>query len=93
LALAVVFESGLQHFADRPSAYYDLPEGPQKFLKSFPTTWDETKLINGYPGEMVVIARRKGKLWYVAGLNGKDTPQTLQLNFNFLGNRLFFPNI
>jgi len=86
LALAVVFESGLQHFADRPSAYYDLAESPRKFLTDFPTTWDETKLVSGYPGEIVVIARRKGKLWYVAGLNGKDTPQTLDLSFNFLGN-------
>jgi hypothetical protein len=85
LALAVVFESGIQHFADRPSAYYDLAEEPRKFLMGFPTAWDETKLINGYPGEVVVIARRKGKLWYVAGLNGKDTDQTLQLNLNFLG--------
>ncbi|MES2276204.1 MAG: glycoside hydrolase family 97 protein [Bacteroidota bacterium] len=86
LALAVVFESGLQHFADKPSAYYDLADEPRGFLKSFPTTWDETKLINGYPGEVVVIARRKGKLWYVAGLNGKDTEQALHLNLNFLGN-------
>lgn len=86
LALAVVFESGLQHFADRPSAYYGLADAPRKFLTAFPTTWDETKLIGGYPGEMVVIARRKGKLWYVAGLNGKDTSQTLDLNFSFLGN-------
>lgn len=84
LALAVVFESGIQHFADRPSAYYDLAEEPRKFLMGFPTAWDETKLINGYPGEVVVIARRKGKLWYVAGLNGKDTEQTLNLNLNFL---------
>ncbi|MDO3628835.1 glycoside hydrolase family 97 protein [Mucilaginibacter sp. BT774] len=86
LALAVVFESGLQHFADRPSAYYGLTDAPRKFLMAFPTTWDETKLIEGYPGEMVVIARRKGKLWYVAGLNGKDTPQTLNVSFAFLGN-------
>jgi hypothetical protein len=85
LALAVVFESGLQHFADRPSAYYGLSNAPREFLKNFPTTWDETKLIDGYPGEMVVIARRKGKLWYVAGLNGKNTAQTLNLNFSFLG--------
>jgi len=86
LALAVVFESGLQHFADKPTAYYDLADAPRKFLMGFPTTWDDTKLIDGYPGEMVVIARRKGKLWYVAGLNGKDTSQTLTLNFKFLGN-------
>jgi len=86
LALAVVFESGLQHFADKPAAYYNLADAPRKFLMAFPTTWDETKLIDGYPGEMVIIARRKGKLWYVAGLNGKDTSQTLNLSFNFLGN-------
>ncbi len=86
LALALVFESGVQHFADKPSAYYALPDEPREFLKNFPTTWDETKLINGYPGETVVIARRKGKLWYVAGLNGKDTAQTLNITFNFLGN-------
>jgi hypothetical protein len=85
LGLAVVFESGLQHFADRPFAYYDLAEGPQSFLKGFPTTWDETNLIGGYPGEMIVIARRKGKYWYVAGLNGKAAPQTLNLSFKFLG--------
>ncbi|MFB9841281.1 glycoside hydrolase family 97 protein [Mucilaginibacter ginsenosidivorans] len=86
LALAVVFESGLQHFADRPSAYYGLADAPRKFLMAFPTTWDETKLIDGYPGQMVVIARRKGKLWYVAGLNGKDILQTLNLSLSFLGN-------
>jgi len=84
LALAVVFESGLQHFADRPSGYYDLPQEPRTFLQNFPTTWDETKLINGYPGEMVVIARRKGNVWYVGGLNGKDVPQTLNLKCDFL---------
>ena len=83
--LALAFESGLQHFADRPSAYYDLSDQSREFLKGFPTAWDETKLINGYPGEMVVIARKKGKLWYVAGLNGKSTPQTLHLSFDFLG--------
>ncbi len=84
LALAVVFESALQHFADRPSAYYDLSEEARKFLENFPTTWDETKLIDGYPGEMVVIARRKGDVWYVGGLNGKDLPQTLELKCDFL---------
>lgn len=84
LALAVVFESGFQHFADRPSAYYNLPQEDQDFLKAFPTSWDETKLLSGYPGEMVVIARRKGKYWYIGGLNGKDTEQTLSLNCDFL---------
>jgi len=84
LALAVVFESGFQHFADRPSAYYSLSQECQDFLKNFPASWDETKLLSGYPGEKVVMARRKGKYWYVAGLNGKDVTQTLNLKCDFL---------
>ncbi|WP_291125906.1 glycoside hydrolase family 97 protein [Flavobacterium sp. UBA6031] len=84
LALSVVFESGWQHFADKPSAYEALPKEPKEFLKNFPTSWDDTKLIDGYPGEKVVIARKKGNQWYIAGLNGKDVPQTLIVKFDFL---------
>ncbi len=85
LALSVVFESGLQHFADRPSAYESLPDEPKDFLKHVPVAWDNTKLIDGYPGEKVVIARKKGNQWYIGGLNGKDSAQTLKVNFDFLG--------
>jgi hypothetical protein len=85
LALSVVFESGLQHFADRPSAYESLPAEPKDFLRQVPTAWDDTKLIDGYPGEKVIMARKKGNQWYIAGLNGKDVPQTLIVKFDFLG--------
>lgn len=84
LALSVVFESGFQHFADRPEAYYNLPQGPKEFLKNVPVTWDNTKLIDGYPGQKVIIARKKGEQWYIGGLNGKDEKQTLEINFDFL---------
>lgn len=91
LALSVVFESGLQHFADRPSAYESLPAEPRDFLKQVPVTWDDTKLIDGNPGEKVIIARKKGNKWYIAGLNGKDVVQTLTVKFDFLskGNHSF----
>lgn len=85
LALSVVFESGLQHFADRPSAYESLPDEPKDFLKHVPVAWDDTKLVDGYPGEKVVITRKKGNRWYIGGLNGKDSAQTLKVNFDFLG--------
>ena len=84
LALSVVFESGLQHFADRPSAYYALPSESKDFLKQVPVSWDDTKLLDGYPGEKIVIARKKGDQWYIAGLNGKDKAQTLEISFDFL---------
>lgn len=84
MALAVVFESGWQHFADKPEAYQSLPEEEKLFLKSFPTAWDDTKLVDGYPGERVIMARKNNHQWYLGGLNGKDTVQTLSVNFNFL---------
>lgn len=84
LALSIVFESGLQHFADRPSAYNSLPTEPKEFLKHVQVSWDDTKLIDGYPGEKIIIARKKGNQWYIGGLNGNDEPQTLIINFDFL---------
>lgn len=85
LALSVVFESGIQHFADRPEAYYELSQIPKEFLKAVPTAWDDTKLIVGYPGVKVVIARKRDNRWYVGGINGKDEEQVLKVNFDFLG--------
>lgn len=84
LALSVVFESGLQHFADRPESYKKLPSEPKEFLKNVPVSWDDTKLIDGYPGDKIVIARKKENQWYLAGLNGKDVSQTLRISFDFL---------
>lgn len=85
LALSVVFESGFQHFADRPEGYKSLPPEPKEFLKNVAVSWDDTKLLDGYPGEKVVIARKKGNKWYLGGLNGKEEIQTLKINFDFLG--------
>ena len=79
LALTVLFESGLQHLADRPSSFLAQPEEVKEFLGSLPATWDETRLLGGYPGKSVVIARRSGNTWYVAGINGSDEPITLNL--------------
>ena len=51
-----------------------------------PTTWDETRFIDGYPGKYVVLARRHGNRWYVAGLNGTDKPLSLTLSLPMLAN-------
>ncbi len=84
LALSIVFESALQHFADRPESYSKLPEAALNFLKQVPTTWDDTKLLDGFPGESVIIARKKGNTWYIAGLNGKDVPQDFSVDISKL---------
>ena len=79
LALTVLFESGLQHLADRPSSFLAQPEEVKDFLGNLPATWDETRLLGGNPGKSVVIARRSGNTWYVAGINGGDEAITLNL--------------
>lgn len=77
LALYVLFESALQHMPDRPESYRGLPEGVKKLLSRLPTAWDDTRLLSGYPGEEVVLARRKGNKWYIAGINGADHPKKI----------------
>jgi len=84
LALSVVFESGFQHFADRPSAYNALDSEAKEFLKNVPVQWDCTKLLGGYPGEKVIVARKKDNQWFLGGLNGKDEATKLQVKLNFL---------
>jgi len=79
LALTVLFESGLQHLADRPESFLAQPQEVQDFLSKLPSVWDETYLISGYPGESVVMARRNGDVWYVAGINGKDENEELKV--------------
>jgi alpha-glucosidase len=66
LALYVVYENPMPMVADAPSAY----EGQTgfDFLAEVPTTWDETRFLAGEPGEYVVLARRQGDRWYLAGI-------------------------
>ncbi|MBN1927543.1 MAG: glycoside hydrolase family 97 catalytic domain-containing protein [Prolixibacteraceae bacterium] len=85
LALSVVFESGIQHMADRPDGYYDLPDAAKSFLKTVPAAWDDTRLVDGYPGKFTVIARRKGDNWYIGGINSVGRRERiLNLKFDFL---------
>ena len=84
LALTVLFESGLQHLADRPESFLSQPQEVQQFLGQLPADWDETRYIDGYPGEYVVLARRCGNTWYVAGINGTDEAKTINLQTSAL---------
>jgi alpha-glucosidase len=85
LALSVIFESGIQHFADRVSGYQTstISPGAQAFLKQVPAAWDDTRYVEGYPGSWVVLARRKGSDWYAAGIAG-DTARNVNVNLSFL---------
>jgi alpha-glucosidase len=84
LALSVLFESGMQHMADRPEGYYTLPDAAKTFLKNVPNAWDDTKLLDGYPGQDVIIARRKGHDWYIGSINAdsrREKRKTIKFDF------------
>jgi hypothetical protein len=74
LATAVLFQSSVQHFALAPNNLTDAPQWAIDFMKKVPTTWDEVRFIDGYPGKYAILARRSGDQWYVAGINAEDTP-------------------
>jgi alpha-glucosidase len=85
LALSVVFESGLQHYADSVAAYRALPKDALDLLKTVPAAWDETKLLAGEPGSLIAVARKGAGTWYVAGISGQETAQTVRVDLSVLG--------
>ena len=78
LATAVLFQSPVQHFAMAPGNLTDAPAWALDFMKQVPTTWEDIRFIDGYPGKYVVLARKsqQGK-WYLTAING--TKETLKL--------------
>jgi hypothetical protein len=89
LALSVVFESGLTHFADSAEAYLGLPKEPLTFLQQVPVVWDETHYLAGEPGSFVIVARRNGSDWYIAGINGKAQQQEITIDMSFLRDKSY----
>jgi hypothetical protein len=79
LALAVLFTSGIQHYAEIPTGMAKAPAYVRNFLKGVPSVWDDVKFLDGYPGKFAVIARQGDGRWYVAGINAETTPKNLQL--------------
>jgi hypothetical protein len=84
LATSVAFISGIQHFAETPEGMVHVPIFVKDFLRNLPNTWDDSKLIEAYPGKLYIVARRAGSRWYVAALNGEDVEKDLVLDLSFL---------
>jgi alpha-glucosidase len=82
LGLYVVYESPLQMLADAPTAYEREPESLE-FLSAVPSVWDETRVLHAQIGDLVAIARRRGKDWYVGALTDW-TPRELVIDLSFL---------
>ena len=85
IASGFINQSSIQCVAMQPNNLQELSEVEIEFLKTLPTTWDETRLIDGYPGRYVVMARRHADKWYVAGLNAQKEPLTLSFDLSQYG--------
>ncbi len=83
LALTSLFESGIQHIADRPESLLAQPVAVRDYFSNLPAAWDETVLLGGYPGEYVAMARRKDNKWWISVINGTDKPiQNLKIDYS-----------
>jgi len=87
LAESVLFQSGIQHYAETPEGMATVPASVKTLLRELPRHWDEVRFLDGEPGRFVVLARRAGKQWFVAGLNADDQPREIPLDLAWLGQR------
>ncbi|MBO4430966.1 MAG: glycoside hydrolase family 97 protein [Bacteroidaceae bacterium] len=85
LSTAVLFQSAVQHFALAPNNLTDAPAWAIDFMKDVPTTWDEVKFMDGYPGKYAIIARRAGDHWFIAGINADKEPLKATIDLSMYG--------
>lgn len=85
LAAALVFTSGIVHYADSVEVFNAFPDEVKRVLRRAPAAWDETRCLIGDPGRLVVLARRTGTQWFIAGINGTDKPVPVVLELDALG--------
>lgn len=87
LAEAVLFLSGIQHFAEGPEGMAGVPDYVKQLLRDLPRSWDDVRFIDGYPGRHAVIARKSGDSWYVAGFNADSEARSVGLDLSFIAGR------
>ena len=81
LASGLIMQTSVQCVAIQPNNLDELPEFELDFLRGLPTTWEETRFIDGYPGRYVILARKATDgQWHVAGLNALKETLNLTLD-------------
>ncbi|MBQ9286610.1 MAG: glycoside hydrolase family 97 catalytic domain-containing protein [Bacteroidaceae bacterium] len=85
LATAIAFQSSGQNFALTPRNLTEQPQFELDFMRQVPTTWDETRFIDGYPGKYIVLARRHADRWYIIAMNAEDQAKALTIDPSVLG--------
>ena len=79
----VVFTSPLLCLGADPQSILDNP--CKEIIQAIPSTWDETIVLpQSKIGDLALYARRKGKTWFVAAINGIGETRNLSIDLSFL---------
>jgi alpha-glucosidase len=84
IALSVLFTSGIQHIAETPAGMNAQQDFVKQYMSSLPENWDDVKFIDGVPGKYIVLARKKGETWYIAGINGEQQARSVTFRVPFM---------
>ena len=84
LATSVIILSGIQHYAEGPEGMAHVPDFVKTFLQDLPSSWDDVRFIDGYPGKFMIVARKKGTKWYIAGINGEAGEKKWEIDVSFI---------
>ena len=87
LATSILFQNPIQNFALAPNNLTDAPKVCIDFMKQVPTTWDEIRFIDGYPGKHIVLARRHGTTWYIAAINAMKETLEVEVDLSMLAGK------
>ena len=87
LATSILFQNPIQNFALAPNNLTDAPKVCIDFMKQVPTTWDETRFIDGFPGKYIVLARRHGMTWYIAAINAMKETLEVEVDLSMLAGK------
>lgn len=79
LAQAIVYNSGMINYADSAAAYEQWVG--RHIMRAIPTTWDETKIVEGFPGDHITMARRSGSDWFIGGMTSPARTASVPLSF------------
>ena len=87
MASALIMQSSINAVVLCPNNLSELQPFELDFLRELPTTWDETRFLDGYPTRYVALARRHGSKWYVGALNGTQKPISMTLDLSMFANQ------
>ena len=87
MASALIMQSSINAVVLCPNNLSELQPFELDFLRELPTTWDETRFLDGYPTRYVALARRHGSKWYVGALNGTQEPISMTLDLSMFANQ------